>query len=477
MEPLVLPIPNKFIYKLRLSDFSKALSKLLNRKIFSNSLLSHFSVSSYYLHYLLFPKITEKKFNDARELAKQILNNYYNSITYKTSHFLTMLNETLSQIYAIQLTKHFISELEKKKQEYEKNQDNNNAQQLQQFIDSLFAPAQQSKSSQSTQQQATQSSQQKQQSHSSSQPQSISSKQQPQFSQQSQQNQQFDENVLNEINNILKNAAEKAKKDVQNLQNLLSYGWGHEKTPLEILQKIDTLLVKNAQKILKYANTLLHLSFYTKTTSKKWWHGEEFHDYATTKNLLHADYFDAGTSIMYEPLFIIKAVQGWRRKRFKTSSLPSLFIMIDKSGSMEGLKEIWARSVALALLKKAKKVIVSFFDDDIRTIIEDRDKQIETILTLRSSGGTSITTSLSQAIQYITDHKIRNPTIICITDLEAERKEEDYKPIAQMLKKHKIKLITVNIEGVENPGLKSISDKFFSVQPTTDNALKIIQMF
>ena len=162
--------------------------------------------------------------------------------------------------------------------------------------------------------------------------------------------------------------------------------------------------------------------------------------------------------------------------RFASSTLPitetsstrmeDFILVVDKSDSMnEKNKTLWSRAVALTLAKLASKGSINakliFFDSNVypnRPIDLGKrfNEALKTILTLKCEGGTDIDNVLRQVDKY-------KSTIILITDGEDE---VTYKP--------KSKLISIMIEG-ENETLKENSNKYLSVKPTKEGALKIFE--
>ncbi len=168
-----------------------------------------------------------------------------------------------------------------------------------------------------------------------------------------------------------------------------------------------------------------------------------------------------------------------------TLSTGPIYVLMDKSGSMDGEKIKWAKATALALLIRARRerrvFAMRFFDTTPYTMIRvSRRAKLSEIVRLmdyiariRSGGGTDITRSLITAIQDIKNMGPKAPNeIILITDGEDKIAESI---IARQLKAINTKLISVMIMG-ENPDLRRISFKYYRVSKLSDSEiLRIIE--
>jgi len=171
-------------------------------------------------------------------------------------------------------------------------------------------------------------------------------------------------------------------------------------------------------------------------------------------------------------------------KRLTLSTGP-IYVLMDKSGSMDGEKIKWAKATALALLMKARKekrvFIMRFFDTTPYSMIKisRRAKMSEVvrlmdyISRIRSGGGTDITRSLVTAAQDIKNMGPKAPNeIILITDGEDKIAENI---VVKQLRSAEAKLISVMILG-ENPDLRRISDKYFKVAKLSGSEmLKVVE--
>jgi uncharacterized protein with von Willebrand factor type A (vWA) domain len=151
----------------------------------------------------------------------------------------------------------------------------------------------------------------------------------------------------------------------------------------------------------------------------------------------------------------------------KTAELEEFLLLVDKSLSMkERNKTLWSRAVALALAMHAKKgnlkCKLAFFDSDVYPekpidLVDDFDKALKVILSLRCEGGTSINTALKFG-----DRQAKK--IILVTDGEDDT--VTYKP--------KCPVVSIMVEG-NNDTLRKISEKYLKVRPDRSGALQLFE--
>ena len=163
------------------------------------------------------------------------------------------------------------------------------------------------------------------------------------------------------------------------------------------------------------------------------------------------------------------------------------YILLDKSGSMMGLKIIWAKAVALALAQRAvrerREFYVRFFDSipyppiHISRRIHGRDviKLLEYLARIRANGGTDITRAILTAVDDIvsTTPRSRISDIILITDGE-DRVAIDM--VKKGLARANARLHTVMIHG-NNPDLRAISESYMvATKLDRQEALKVVML-
>lgn len=159
--------------------------------------------------------------------------------------------------------------------------------------------------------------------------------------------------------------------------------------------------------------------------------------------------------------------------------------IVHNSGSMDGVKMVWAKAVALSLymraVKEHREFYFRFFDSIPYPLVKlgkkPSTKQVlklmDYIASVKGSGGTDISRALMLACNDIRLGVTRNVSeIILVTD-GVDRIAEQL--VLHNLKKANARLISVMIFG-ENRSLKRLSTKYFSVKKLGSNEiLKIVE--
>ncbi|MEM0005643.1 MAG: VWA domain-containing protein [Ignisphaera sp.] len=149
-----------------------------------------------------------------------------------------------------------------------------------------------------------------------------------------------------------------------------------------------------------------------------------------------------------------------------------IYLLVDKSGSMDGNKILWAKATALALFMKSRAehrfFYIRFFDSEPYELFKispsarpsEAMKLVEYIAMVKNGGGTDISKALITACNDIAKLRTRELSeIILITDGEDRIARSLVK---KALQHTKTKLVTVMIMG-ENEDLRSISSDYFKV--------------
>ncbi|MCD6300534.1 MAG: VWA domain-containing protein [Staphylothermus sp.] len=189
-----------------------------------------------------------------------------------------------------------------------------------------------------------------------------------------------------------------------------------------------------------------------------------------------------------DELFYIKYLENrllLYQKKLSQGKGP-LYVLLDKSGSMDGMKMTWAKAVALSLYMRAVKEHREYYFRFFNSIpyplakVEKRPKAsqvlklIDYIAQVRGSGGTDISKAIMTACNDIRAGNVnRRSDIILITD-GVDRIAEQL--VLYNLKRANARLITVMIMG-DNKSLKNISTKYFSVMKLSQkHLLQIVEV-
>jgi uncharacterized protein with von Willebrand factor type A (vWA) domain len=290
----------------------------------------------------------------------------------------------------------------------------------------------------------------------------------------------------NNFKDLLEEASKEAEQATKELKEITRFAGGKHagKQPgtIEFLadladairkQKVDVKVIELAGKIADF------MPKFTKMKKTKDKHGDELAGYRLTKRFEEA--LPKELALPDELFYYKLASSGFVAKEKQTIKEGAFYVLIDKSGSMAGEKTIWARAVALALLRlaraKKRRYFARFFDYNVYDLLDDADfqKLLTAILTVQSDGGTSIDSALRTALRDLTEKKLaeQTNTIIIITDGEDEVTVEP-----EEFKKTNTTLIAVMIQG-RNETLQMIAEKtggkYMKAVLTTDGALKILE--
>ncbi len=146
----------------------------------------------------------------------------------------------------------------------------------------------------------------------------------------------------------------------------------------------------------------------------------------------------------------------------------SLVVAIDKSGSMDGPKDLWSTAVALALLDVAQRQRRPFalvaFDSEVKRedVVEVGGRLPEETLFTACSGGTNITGVLSRALSIIqtSTSGMKAADVVLITDGESET--QDAPVIRQLAEQLRVTILGVGI-GVSAESLKPWCDEAHAI--------------
>jgi uncharacterized protein with von Willebrand factor type A (vWA) domain len=183
-----------------------------------------------------------------------------------------------------------------------------------------------------------------------------------------------------------------------------------------------------------------------------------------------------------EELFYVKLAESQLllyQKQIK-ETLGPIYLLLDKSGSMDGEKILWAKAVALALYSRARRenrdFYLRFFDNIPYPLIKviknaknkDVLKMVEYIGKIRGGGGTDISRSVMSACDDIKDGHVKGVSeVIILTDGEDKIAETT---VRRSLKEANATLVSVMIRG-DNSDLRRVSDTYLVVYKLDQNDL------
>ena len=420
------------------------------------------ATDDYFLHYSVIPRLVAENNNDILGKALEIQKKYVESDDYRRIKTLTTLDDDLSMIHAISLTKKIVEVIKK---ELEKQPPQGGGRQGQQGMNQL--------------QQLRQLMQQLQQLQQSGRGGTAVRQQLQQIKQ------QIRQMISNAMKNLSSQQVKKILKDVnkqtENAKKLKDIGVGKNpgefKKLLNLSEKI--MNVKMYDEIITYGRKLYEsMTRFTHIKKEIARFGDELRGYTVTRRVERA--LPRELALPEELVLLKLASQGLLAREKVTVKEGAFYVLIDKSGSMMGEKTVWARSVALALYmlakRKRRKYFLRFFDTRVypEKPITNPAEAIEYILTIESNGGTSIDTALETAIKDLRELKEYTNTIIIITD-----GEDHVATKPEQLLRENITLIAVMIQG-HNESLKQLAEKtkgmYTTAVLTPDGALAILRL-
>jgi uncharacterized protein with von Willebrand factor type A (vWA) domain len=193
------------------------------------------------------------------------------------------------------------------------------------------------------------------------------------------------------------------------------------------------------------------------------------------------------TIVLPEELFYLRLLEGrlLLYQKLLSQGRGPLYVLIDKSGSMDGLKMIWAKAVALSLYMRAirehREFYFRFFDSIPHPLIHigkrprasDALKLVDYIARVKGSGGTDISKAIITSCNDIRKGSVKEVgDIVLITD-GVDRVAEQL--VRYNLKKANARLITVMVMG-ENKSLRNLSTRYFSVvKLSQENLLRVVE--
>ena len=417
------------------------------------------ATDAYYTHYSVVPLIRSSENPDnILENARKFFKEYVESNDYKRIKPLTTLNDDMSKIYALALAKSVIMKI---RDELNKKGEGDKLDKLSEIYTDILMNQGSNALENGTYQ--------------------LSNEQK-----------QVVQQVIDAVNKhvdmqrVMASAIADAENATKNADEVMKLMGGKEagKEPgtfekvlgltLETLWNVDfRSIITTAGKI---AESMPHFVSISKERDK---HGDELYGYRTTRKPWEALARDLA---LPDEVFEAKLMSNGLLAREKVVTKEgAYYVIIDKSGSMSGEKTKWARSVALAIFKlarmKGRKYFLRFFDFVVHPDepISDPYEVLSHILDIESSGGTSIDTALTTALNDLRERKLSEftNTVIIITDGE----DEVTIPV-EAFKENNAQLVAIMIQG-DNRTLKELAvktgGKYLKAVLDREGALKVIE--
>lgn len=293
------------------------------------------------------------------------------------------------------------------------------------------------------------------------------------------------------LKDVVKKAFRKAREDVERVEDVREVfggkgrgggvggtGAGSEAGGFEMLLSLSEMLRDaDVREIIALGKKLSEsLPRMVKRLRERGRRGEEVFGYYRTERL---DRVIARELALPDDLFYARIASGGLLAREYASLFEgAYYVLVDKSGSMDGVKTVWARSVAVALFRlarlKGRKFFLRFFDAEVKELITDPLTAFETLVSVKSDGGTSIDAALERAVKDLRERRVKGTsTIIIITDGEDE---VSFKP--SELRAVNATLVAVMIRG-DNESLRKLAEEsggeYMRVKPDEKGALRLLR--
>jgi uncharacterized protein YegL len=265
-------------------------------------------------------------------------------------------------------------------------------------------------------------------------------------------------------NNMIRQMISNGMKDKLNIDDINNEGTNTYDRKPGILRFIDTITNLNVDLDVLLKIVEKGTEWFNKLNDSP--HGT-YNSYKITSSILDA--IKIPKNFIDDEITEIKMLNRSFITFAKKSSIDGYYVLLDKSGSMDGEKIVNARAIAFALGLLAKqrklKFMFRFFDDNVYDRIDKLTlENLAKIGSVDANGGTCISCALNKALEDLRDMK--EFVIIIITDGEDEF---DIEPLANTIKNGKHRLISVLIGNESFHNLTELTKKVGGVVLTTEN--------
>lgn len=294
-----------------------------------------------------------------------------------------------------------------------------------------------------------------------------------------------DDSESRDVESSIKRAIRKTLESAETIKEVEHFVYGYKAGVGHVLNLEDDVssvikLVKNTD-IRNILMTLAKVPDVTAVAKKKKiaYQRGEIEGYTRGSDIERMVYTELAYPQLY---FYIKLADGnlLLFEKVIYMNIGPIYVLIDKSGSMDGNKILWAKATALALFMKSRierrTFYVRFFDSEPYELSKvgpgskpsETMKLLEYIAMVKNGGGTDISKALITACNDIAKLRSRELSeIILITDGEDRIARSLVK---KALQHSKTRLITVMIMG-ENEDLKNISSDYFKVTKLSEKEI------
>lgn len=295
----------------------------------------------------------------------------------------------------------------------------------------------------------------------------------------------LDNSMNKDLRNSIRNAVRKTIEHAETVKELQHFVYGHRAgightLDLDEDVSIALKLAKNTdiKKILMFLTRMPSIGSIVKKKKVSYQRGE-VEGYTVGSDIERI----VPTELAYPSLYLYMKIADGRILLYNKvlhMTMGPIYVLLDKSGSMDGNKILWAKASALALLIRSRiekrAFYIRFFDSEpyklmkIRANAKPSDvlKVVEYIASVRNGGGTDISKTIITACNDVMKLKSKDISdLIIITDGE-DRVAKSL--VKKSLTYAKARLTSVMIMG-DNKDLKDISYRYFKVAKLSEKEI------
>ncbi|MEM3515064.1 MAG: VWA domain-containing protein [Saccharolobus sp.] len=435
------------LVKYRGERISYTLKKLLGKDIQINET---FLIDTYYVHYLPLPVTKGKsEIKESQNIMYSLIDSILSSDIVLKNREYSIVNSAVSLALTVSYVQNLIEELERIKKTSQSMEEREAAEQI---LNSLMKGGSPKEGNE-----------------------------------QKNVNQQSMEKVLKQANEKAISKAIEDANAVRSMQKIVggnSAGTGSALTfEGEIHEVLRLARNTEVKRLLEFLSGAPKLGSITKRRTVRFSKGE-LYGYEEGSDIERIVYSELA---LPDVLFNLKLAEGQLllyQKQIK-ETLGPIYLLLDKSGSMDGEKILWAKAVALALYTRARRenrdFFLRFFDNIPYPLIKvqknakskDVIKMIEYIGKIRGGGGTDISRSIISACEDIKEGHVKGVSeIILLTDGEDKIAETT---VRRSLKEANSQLISVMIRG-DNADLRRVADRYLvAYKLDHEDLLKVVE--
>lgn len=176
-----------------------------------------------------------------------------------------------------------------------------------------------------------------------------------------------------------------------------------------------------------------------------------------------------------------KELLSYKYKNNRAKSKGPIICCIDTSGSMEGEREVWSKSVAISLLDIAinqkREFVAVMFSNKVYKVLEFTKHRIEPsklyeLATFFYGSGTNFIEPLEKSIELISGARYKYADIVFITDGKAYIEPEFVEEFKFVKEKKEFRMITVNVADEIEEGLNELNDTQILLSALTEEEME-----